>query len=183
MSDFITIARPYAKAAFEFACEKNQAGDANAISHWESMLMFASEVAQNDQIAQMLTGSLSSEESANLFINICGDTLCESGKNLIRVMAENRRLLALPEVFSQYLVLKKEHEGSVDVEVTATDKLTASQEQSIIEAMQKRLSRNVRLHCIIDPSIMGGLIIRAGDLVIDSSIRGRLSRLTDVLQS
>ncbi|SET34161.1 F0F1 ATP synthase subunit delta [Thorsellia anophelis] len=183
MSDFTTIARPYAKAAFDFALEKKSAGDVQAITHWESMLNFAMEVAQNDQIAQMLTGSLSSEESANLFINICGDTLCESGKNLIKVMAENRRLLALPEVFAQFIEMKTEYEGTIDVEVIAINKLSASQEESIISSMQKRLSRNVKLHCKIDTSIMGGLIIRAGDLVIDSSIRGRLNRLTDVLQS
>ncbi|MFC0180656.1 F0F1 ATP synthase subunit delta [Thorsellia kenyensis] len=183
MSDLITIARPYAKAAFEFANEKQLAGDNNAIAHFESMLLFASEVAKNDDIAKMLTGSLSSEESANLFIKICGDTLCDSGKNLIKVMAENRRLLALPEVFTEFERLKKESEGLIDIEVISTSELNSSQQESIKNAMEKRLSCKVKLHSKIDASLIGGLVIRAGDLVIDSSIRGRLNRLTDVLQS
>lgn len=183
MSDLITIARPYAKAAFEFALEKKEAGEDNALVHWESMLHFAAEVANNESVAQMLTGSLSAEESANLFINICGDTLCDSGKNLIKVMSENNRLLALPEVFNEFGRLKKLNEGLVDVEVISTTPLNESQQNSIIKAMEKRLASNVKLHSVIDASLIGGLIIRAGDLVIDNSIRGRLNRLTDVLQS
>lgn len=177
MSEFITVARPYAKAAFDYAVETQ------AIEQWQSMLLFAAEVARNEDVSNLLSGGLSSEESANLLITLCGEQLDESGKNFIRIVAENRRLAALPEVLNQFVIFKTEHEGIVDVEVVAFNELSETQKSAISEAMQKRLSRKVRLHCTIDSSIMGGIVIRAGDLVIDSSIRGRLNRLTDVLQS
>lgn len=98
-------------------------------------------------------------------------------------MAENDRLSTLPEVLSQFIQLRAVLESTVDVEVTSAIELTKQQLANISAAMEKRLSRKVKLNCKIDKSVIAGMIIRAGDLVIDGSVRGRLERLTDVLQS
>lgn len=177
MSEFVTVARPYAKAAFDFAVE-NQSVDS-----WQNMLGFAAEVTKNDQIAELLSGALAPETLADAFIAICGEQLDANGQNLIRVMAENGRLKALPDVLEQFAHLRALSEATAEVEVTSASALSEEQLAKITAAMEKRLSRKVKLNCKIDKSVMAGVIIRSGDTVIDGSVRGRLDRLADVLQS
>ncbi|MCE1786911.1 F0F1 ATP synthase subunit delta, partial [Enterobacter hormaechei] len=137
----------------------------------------------NEQVGELLSGSLASETLANTFIAICGEQVDEHAQNFIRVMAENGRLLALPEVLQQFIQLRASLESTVDVEVISATELREQQLAKISVAMEKRLSRKVKLNCKIDKSVIAGVVVRAGDLVIDGSIRGRLDRLTDVLQS
>ncbi|WP_118987175.1 F0F1 ATP synthase subunit delta [Photorhabdus sp. CRCIA-P01] len=177
MSEFATVARPYAKAAFDFAVEKQ------SLEQWQNMLVFTAEVTRNEQVGELLSGSLASETLANAFIAICGEQVDEHAQNFIRVMAENGRLLALPEVLQQFIQLRALLESTVDVEVISAAELSEQQLVKISAAMEKRLSRKVKLNCKIDKSVIAGVVVRAGDLVIDGSIRGRLDRLTDVLQS
>ncbi|CAQ82132.1 MULTISPECIES: F0F1 ATP synthase subunit delta [Photorhabdus] len=177
MSEFATVARPYAKAAFDFAVEKQ------SLEQWQNMLAFTAEVTRNEQVGELLSGSLASETLANTFIAICGEQVDEHAQNFIRIMAENGRLLALPEVLQQFIQLRASLESTVDVEVISATELSEQQLAKISTAMEKRLSRKVKLNCKIDKSVIAGVVVRAGDLVIDGSIRGRLDRLTDVLQS
>ncbi|ELZ9929601.1 F0F1 ATP synthase subunit delta [Cronobacter malonaticus] len=177
MSEFVTVARPYAKAAFDFAVEHQ------SLDRWQDMLAFAAEVAKNEQMAELLSGALAPATLAESFIAICGDQLDANGQNLIRVMAENGRLKVLPDVLEQFIQLRAALEATVEVEVTSASALSDEQLAKISAAMEKRLSRKVKLNCKIDKSVMAGVIIRSGDTVIDGSVRGRLERLADVLQS
>ena len=177
MSDLTTIARPYAKAAFDFAVEKD------ALDQWGQMLTFAAEVAKNDDVADLLDGSMTAEKLSELFIAICGEQFDEYGQNLIKVLAQNGRLKALPEVCSGYFALKREHEKEIEVDVISATNLSEEQQADISSKLEKRLERKVKLNCSIDETLLGGVIIRAGDLVIDNSARGRLNRLSDALQS
>ena len=177
MSEFVTVARPYAKAAFDFAVEHN------SVERWQDMLAFAAEVTKNDQMAELLSGALAPETLSEAFIAICGEQLDENGQNLIKVMAENNRLKVLPDVLEQFIHLRAASEAIAEVEVISANQLSDEQLARIVSAMEKRLSRKVKLNCIIDNSVMAGINIRAGDMVIDGSVRGRLERLADVLQS
>ncbi|PWC19419.1 F0F1 ATP synthase subunit delta [Brenneria corticis] len=177
MSEYVTVARPYAKAAFDFAVE-NQ-----AVDRWQNMLAFTAEVTRNEQIAELLSGARAPIELAKTFIAVCDDQLDEAGQNLIKVMAENGRLPVLPEVLAQFVQLRAAQESTVEVDVVSAGTLSEPQLSKIAAAMEKRLSRKVKLNCKIDKSVMAGVVIRAGDMVIDGSIRGRLERLADVLQS
>lgn len=177
MSEFITVARPYAKAAFDFAVE-NQ-----SVERWQQMLAFTAVVTRNEQMAELLSGAVAPETLSNTFIAVCGDELDEHGQNFIRVMAENGRLLVLPAVLQQFIELRAALESTVEVDVLSSSALSDTQQTKIVAAMEKRLSRKVKLNCKIDKSVLAGVIIRAGDLVIDGSVRGRLERLADVLQS
>jgi len=177
MSEFVTVARPYAKAAFDFAVE-NQ-----SVDRWQDMLAFAAEVTKNEQMAELLSGALAPETLAESFIAVCGDQLDAHGQNLIKVMADNGRLRVLPDVLEQFIRLREAREATVEVEVTSANALSEDQLEKISVAMEKRLSRKVKLNCKIDKSVVAGVIIRAGDMVIDGSVRGRLERLADVLQS
>ena len=177
MSEFTTVARPYAKAAFDFAVEHQ------SVDRWQQMLAFAAEVAGNEQVSELLSGALAPEALSAAFIAICGDQLDEAGQNLIKVMAENKRLPALADVLDQFIQLRAAHDATAEVEVISSSTLSDAQLTKISAAMEKRLSRKVKLNCKIDKSVMAGVIIRAGDLVIDGSVRGRLERLADALQS
>jgi len=177
MSEFVTVARPYAKAAFDFAVEHQ------SVDNWQSMLGFAAEVSKNEEMAELLSGALAPETLSTSFITICGDQLDANGQNLIKVMAENGRLRVLPEVLEQFIELRASLEAVAEVEVTSANPLSEEQQAKIAAAMEKRLSRKVKLNCKIDKSVLAGVIIRAGDMVIDGSVRSRLERLADVLQS
>lgn len=177
MSDMTTIARPYAKAAFEFAADKQQ------LAQWGEMLGFAAEVANNDQIKELLTSSTSAEKLAEIFVAICGEQFDAHGQNLLRVMAENGRLQALPDVCAQFHILKQEYEKEINVEVISATELTEQQKADISSKLEQRLERKVQLNCSVDETLLGGVVIRAGDLVIDNSARGRLKRLGDAMQS
>ncbi|MDF7670493.1 F0F1 ATP synthase subunit delta [Orbaceae bacterium ESL0721] len=177
MTDLTTIARPYAKAAFDFAVEHN------SIETWQMMLGFASLVSQNDQVKNILTSDAKPAAIAKFIEDICQDSLDEYGRNFIKVMAENRRLSLLPDVltlFNQYCL---DREQVADVDLISATQLTDTQLNKITKAVEQRLSKKVKLKCEIDKSLISGFIIRTGDMIIDSSIKGRLNRLNDVLQS
>ncbi|WP_077339678.1 F0F1 ATP synthase subunit delta [Pseudocolwellia agarivorans] len=177
MSELTTVARPYAKAAFDFAVE------ANAIDNWLSMLAFAAEVSENETMTNYLSGGVSSDQAADLFLKVCEDQLDSNGQNLIKVMAENERLLVLPQVLIQFSALKAEYEKEITVDVTSAVELVADQVTTLSAALEKRLARKVKLNCIVDANVVSGLIIKAGDTVIDGSVRGKLSRLATTMQS
>lgn len=177
MSDLTNIARPYAKAAFDFAVEQK------ALDAWQQMLFFAAEVAKNEQVVAVLRTTGFAEKQAELFIQVCGEQLNEHGQNFIKVMAENHRLLALPEVFTSFAVLKAEYDKEITADVVSATELTEAQQQKLIAALSQRLARKVKLNCSVNPDVVGGMLIKAGDMVIDGSVRGKLDRLATALQS
>jgi F-type H+-transporting ATPase subunit delta len=177
MSELTTVARPYAKAAFDFAVEKQ------TVAQWQEMLVFAGAVAQDASIKEILKGAYSASKLAEIFIGVCGEQIDENGQNLIRVLAENKRLSALPDVATLFNQYKAEFDKEIDVDVTSAIKLTKAQQSSISAALEKRLSRKVNLICNVDKTIVAGLIIKAGDTVIDGSIQTKLNRLADALQA
>ena len=177
MAEITTIARPYAKAAFDFAIEKD------AVDSWAEMLNFAAMVSENDTIKPLLSGALSSDKLAELFIGVCGEQINVQVQNLLKVMAENGRLGTLPAVFQLFVEMKHEWAKEIEANVVSAIELTSVQQQDISVSLEKRLARKVKLNCSIDASLIAGVIITAGDLVIDGSVRGKLSRLSDMLQS
>ncbi len=176
MSELTTIARPYAKAAFEFAVDKN------AVADWNDMLEFAAQVASNEQVLSFVS-SKASEEQAEIFISVCAEQINEYGQNLIKVLAENGRLVALPAVAELFTEFKAEYDKEIDVDITSATELAASQQEALVSALEKRFSRKIKLNCRVDETLVGGLVVKAGDNVIDGSIRGKLDRLASTLQS
>lgn len=177
MSELTTVARPYARAAFEFAVSKDN------IEAWSTMLFFAAEVAQDATVANILTRDKAPQELANLFITICDGQLDENGQNFIKVLAENGRLSVLPRVAQLYVDLESEYKKEVDAVVVSAYALSKAQQKELSKSLEKRLARKVNLNCSIDKSLIAGMVITAGDLVIDSSAVGQLNRLSNTLQS
>lgn len=172
MADKSTIARPYAKAAFEEARARGRLGP------WSEALRTAAAVVGDPRVEALLGNPrVTPQELAALVIEIAGPQLDEEGRNFVRTLADNRRLALLPEVSERFDELKSEAEGVIDVTVTSAAPLDDSQRGKLASALQKRLGRTVRLQCATDPALIGGAVLRAGDLVIDGSLRGRLERI------
>ena len=178
MAELSTIARPYAKAAFAVAVQDS------ALDSWSSMLGLASAVASQDSVSGLLTDpSLSTERVAQSFIEVCGESLDAKGQNFIRLLAENKRLVLLSEIAAQFEILKANQEKSVDVEITTAFEVSSEISEKLANALKARLKRDIRLATSVDKSLIGGAVIRAGDTVIDSSVRGKLKKLAEAMNS
>jgi len=177
MADLITIARPYAKAAFDFAVEKND------VDQWLEMITFIGQVASNDAVVKMLKATTASVEAADLMIKLGGEQLNENGQNFVKVLAQNERLLVLPEVSELFAKYFDEYNKQVDADITSATELNDAQQADLAASLEKRLARKVKLNVSIDKSLVAGVIIRVGDLLIDGSVRGKLARLGSQLQS
>jgi len=176
MAETITIARPYAQAIFALAQEQ---GD---LKGWSEMLQYAAAIAADPQMVAVINSPrFDSNQLADLFIEVCGAQLNDAGKNMIRVLADNDRLTALPEVAELFEAERAAVEGTIVAEVTSATALNKAQEKEIADALAKRLGREVTLECKVDESLVGGAIIRAGDVVIDGSVVGKLEKLATAL--
>lgn len=176
MAEKATIARPYARAAFAHARE------AKALAAWSGLLATGAQVVSDPQVARLLSSPhVTAAQLVALLADAAGPQVDDASRNFLRALAHNRRLGLLPEIASQYEVLRAAEENYVDVEVIAAMAVDATQEQRLAGALRQRLGREVRLHTSIDASLIGGAIVRAGDLVIDGSLKGRLERLASAV--
>ncbi len=172
MAEQLTIARPYARAAFEEARADQRLGP------WSEALHVAAEVVRDSRVAALLGNPrVTAEQLAQLVIDIAGPKLGAHGENFVRTLAANHRLGYLPEVATLFDTLKDAAEGVADVTVTSAATLDEAQQRTLAAALEKRLKRQVRLHCQLDPALIGGAVLRSGDLVIDGSLRTRLERI------
>lgn len=172
MAETTTIARPYAEAVFAAAKE------ADALQAWSDQLNLLANVVADEEMAALIDSPrISREQLLNLLFDICGDGLNDKGKNLVNVLAENYRLHYLPEIAALYEIERASAEGRVTAEVVSASPLSDAQQNAIAESLKKRLGREVSLECSVDESLVGGAVIRAGDLVIDGSVASKLERM------
>lgn len=172
MSEKITLARPYAEAVFLLAQERG------ALKPWSEMLALAATIAADPRIvAQAGDPWMAHERFLKLFLDICGAALNPDGANFIRLLHQRRRLVLLPEIAALYEQRRAAAENRIDVEVVSAFAVTAEQMQKIGAALERKLGRQIELKSRVDNSLIGGIIIRAGDWVIDGSARGRLRAL------
>jgi len=167
-----TIARPYAKAAFEYARE------ANAFAAWSQGLESAAQIVADPSVAPLTKSpQWPVANLVSLITDVAGAKLDAGMQNFVRVLAENRRLLLLPEIAAHYEELRAAVENTLDVEVTSAVTLSDAQADKLKVALSTRLKRTVRMQNSVDSTLLGGAVVRAGDLVIDGSLKGRLERL------
>lgn len=177
MAELDTIARPYARAAFETAAA------AGTLAPWGDALARAAGAVGHPDLETLLGNPLvPTADLAALIAELSGGTAGEPGRAFFALLAERNRLVALPAIASQFDALRAEAENRADVEVVSAVPLTDAQRDAYAAAMRRRLGRDVVIHPRVDESVIGGAIIRAGDLVIDGSVKGRLAKLASTLQ-
>lgn len=176
MADNASLARPYAKAVFELAQESG------SFDAWAAVLSNLSNISQDaDFVALVHDPKVSADQLAGLLQDMVKDSLPEGGDNFIKLLVQNDRLLAVEAVQAQFAELVANAQSAVNAEVITAMALSEAQKSALAEALEARLGLKVNLEETVDVDLVGGAIVKAGDLVIDGSAKGRIEKLTSTL--
>lgn len=175
MSELSTLARPYAKAAFSVAKDQS-------LNDWSTMLSGLKDLVSDTSVGTALKlPMLNAQEKSELLIELLGDTSNNEFNNFIKILGENNKLSLANEIAHQFEVLKREAENTLQAEIYTAMAIDEKRQKKISEALAKRTGKDVTLNINIQEDLIGGAIIKAGDLVIDGSITGQLSQLNRTL--
>jgi len=176
MAEPATLARPYARAAFDLAWEEKKLGE------WSALLSGLADAVRDPRVSQWIGHpAIGRGQLADVLIAAYGTQLSEHAKNLLKLLAEYHRLKLVPAIAEQFELLKAEAEKKVDVEVTSAVPVDAAQQKALADAIRKRVARDVDIEWKTDPELLAGARVRAGDLVIDHTLVGDLEQLRTAL--
>ena len=177
MSELATLARPYAAAVFK------RAKETNATKEWSESLSFMSAVLENKDISVVIDNpKVNKQKLAELMLDICQEHSTVENSNFLKLLVHNNRLVLLPQIAKLYESYKAEDEGYVEVEVLAAYALSKEAKQSFSATLEKALGKKIHMNVAVDKSLIGGVLVRAGDRVIDGTIKGRLQHMHKALQ-
>lgn len=171
MAEALTIARPYAEAAFKLAVETRKLAD------WSDALTRLAEVMKTEAARDLLDNPDIEHSQAAAIVSEAARLQDQQQQNFVQVLAENGRLAQLPDIATLFERSRDQHEGTLDVEIESAFDLTSEQQASIVETLKRRLGKNIKASTTVNPELIGGVSIRIGDEVIDASVRGKLSQL------
>lgn len=172
MAELLTLARPYAKAAFAFASEQG------ATDNWSNALQVLSAAVQDEAFSAYLNRpELTPSEQVKLFAKVLGEAQTQEVSNFLMLLAENDRLSLLPEIEAEYEQLKSQNNNTVDAVIESALPLTSVQEQLLTHALEKRFNSAVNVSVEVNPALIAGVVIRAGDQVIDDSALNKLEKM------
>ena len=178
MSELSTLARPYAEAVFRMAQGEND------LAGWSARVQSLALIVSDAQVARLIADpAVSAERVADLIIEVAGADLGERGGNFVKVLAENDRLVLLPEISTQFETLKANAEGTLEATITSAQELTQAQIDDLVAGLKTRFNRAVNVQVAVDAELIGGAVIAIGDQVIDGSVKGRLQRMSFALQA
>ena len=177
MSELSTLARPYAEAVFKRALGNK------SISEWSETLAFLATVIDDKEMIGIIANpKVSQDRLTTLLLAICQDQLNTESTNFLKLLIQNNRLVLASQISILYEIFKAEHEGYVDVEITSAYALSKSEQTKLATTLGKTLDKKVQITTsVVDKSLIGGFLARAGDKVIDSSIKGQLQQLAKKL--
>ena len=176
MAEPSNIARPYAQAVFELAQESD------SFDQWSNYLQLLSDIV-GDENMQMLIANpgVTRNQLLDLILEIAGEQLDEHARNLVRVLNHYRRLNSAPLILKQYEALRAKAEGVIEADMETAFPISDEQSAMLADALQKTFGRKIRMKSTVNKELIGGVIIRAGDWVVDGSVRARLSKLARAL--
>ena len=178
MAELETLARPYARAAFEYALE------GNSLQVWTGGLGVAAALCADDKVrALMVDPARTARSKADAFVALISDECPEALRNFLRLLADYKRLPLLPQILDVFLLMKANQEKSINLQVTSAFEIDAEQAQTLAAAMGEKLGRQVNVNTAVDRGLIGGALIRTGDLVIDGTVRGKLGKLVEAMNS
>lgn len=177
MAEQLTLARPYAEAVFRLAAQHN------AYAEWSAMLALAASVAADGQVQRLAVDpNVSNPQLERLLLAVCGGKLSEQGSNFIRLLVENGRVTLLPRIQELYEKLRAEQSGEIDASVTSAFPVTEAQLNDLVGVLEACFKRKVKATVKVDPVLIGGVMVVAGDEVLDASVRGRLQDMAHALK-
>ena len=176
MAELSTVARPYAEAVFKLSREAgNSAG-------WSDALSLLEMVVKDPQMESLIGNPrIQRQQLVALIDSVVGQHLDAHAKQFVEVLVENKRLALLPQIRSQFEVLRHEREGVIDAKITSAFRMEDGQISRLVKDLESRFKRGIRPDVWIDPSLIGGVKVAVGDIVIDGSVRGRLDRMEAAL--
>lgn len=178
MAELSTLARPYAKAVFELARDEGK------LAEWSALLAGLAKAVRDPAVSRAIGHpAVGRGQLADVLVQAAGPAATPQAKNLLKLLAEYDRLKLAPEISLQFEALKAEAEKRVEVQIATAAAVDAAQQQALVAAVKKKLDRDVNVTWTLDPSLIAGAQIRAGDTVIDGSISGELARLRQALVS
>ena len=177
MSELSTLARPYAEAVFKRALETE------TTEQWSTTLAFVAAVVNDITFAAIIDNpKVSDEQLITLLLDICKEQTTKESENFLKLLVQNNRLILADAIYNLYEAEKAEKEGYIDVDVSTAYAFTKEDEKKLSVALEKELNKEVRLTIQVDKSLIGGFIAKAGDLVIDGSVKGQLQIMQKTLQ-
>lgn len=176
MSEIATLARPYASAVFKRAKETGKT------QQWSEGLAFMSAVTTSSEIAQVISNpKVNREKRDELILDIVKGQIDDEGINFLKTLLQNNRLSLLPYINKQFEKLKAEDEGYLDVEVVSAYAFTKEAKQKFVTTLEKKFNKKIHMNVTVDRTLIGGVLVRTGDRVIDGSVRGQLQQLQKAL--
>ena len=177
MAELATVARPYANAVFDIAKRES------ALEQWSAMLTTLDGTTRHELVSRLLDSpDLPASAKAFRLAELCGDDLDDRGKKFLQSLADHDRLRLIPEIRTQFEALRAEEQRSLDVEVVSAFALTEEQSSGLQQALKQKFEKDISIETYVDQSLIGGAVIRAGDIVIDGSVRGKLNKLAETLE-
>ena len=176
MAETITIARPYAEAAFKLARENESLGP------WSQMLELLDVVVRDEQVTRCIGNpNVTGGQLESLLLGVCGERLDGAGRNFVQLLVQNNRLAVVPEIRALYEQLKLEHEGILEAQIQSAFEIDDAQVAQLVAKLETRYQRKVRAQVSVDPQLIGGVKIVVGDKVFDATVRGRLEAMSAAL--
>ncbi len=176
MAETVTIARPYAEAAFRLAREKN------TLAHWSRMLALLERVVKDEQAERCIGDpNVSKRQLESLVLGVCGEQLDGPGRNFVQVLVANDRLAVVPEIRALFEDLRREQEGILEARIYSAFALDDAQQRQLVRRLESKYQRKVSAQVSVDPQLIGGVKIVVGDKVLDATVRGKLDALAVAL--
>jgi F-type H+-transporting ATPase subunit delta len=172
MSDLSNVARPYAQAVFELA------RDADDLAGWSDQLNLLAAIAGDSDMQSLLNNpAFSKQQQIDLILDLCDDKLSSDGANLVKLLVANERVDALGDITEIYAEKRDQEESVIEADMITATAINEAQQQTFSDALAKRLGRRVKLNFEVDQDLIGGAVIRAGDWVVDGSVKAQLEQL------
>lgn len=176
MAEIVTIARPYAEAAFKLANEQND------LPRWSQMLELLEAVIEDANVGRAIGDpNVSAQQLEALILGVCGERLDGAGRNFVQVLAHNNRLAMVSEIRSMFEQLRLAHEGVLEAEIHSAFTIDDAQVAELVNKLESKYKRKVRAQVSVDPALIGGIKIVVGDTVVDATVRGKLESLSAAL--
>lgn len=176
MAETVTIARPYAEAAFRLAREES------ALDRWSQMLHLLEIVVQDERITHAIGDpSWTGRQLESLVLGVCGEQLDGAGRNFVQVLVNNDRLGVVPAIRALFEDLKREQEGVLEAQIVSAFALDDEQQNRLVRRLESKYQRKVSAQVSVDPQLIGGVKIVVGDKVLDATVRGKLDAMAAAL--